>query len=65
MLTTVTIPESVTSIGREAFYNCKNLSEVSFKGTMAEWNEVSKGVDWNSSCPFAVVKCSDGDVAVR
>ena len=65
MLTTVTIPESVTSIGREAFYNCKNLSEVSFKGTMAEWDEVSKGVDWNSSCPFAVVKCSDGDVAVR
>ena len=65
MLTTVTIPESVTSIGSEAFYNCKNLSEVSFKGTMAEWDEVSKGVNWNSSCSFAVVKCSDGDVAVR
>ena len=65
MLTTVTIPESVTSIGREAFYNCKNLSEISFKGTMVEWDEVSKGGDWNSSCPFAVVKCSDGDVAVR
>ena len=64
-LTSVTIPESVTSIGRVAFYNCKNLSEVSFKGTMAEWDEVSKGVNWNSSCPFAVVKCSDGDVAVR
>ncbi len=29
-LTTLTIPESVTSIGKDAFYNCKNLNVVKY-----------------------------------
>ena len=32
-LTAVTIPSSVTSIGRGAFYNCTALAEITFSGT--------------------------------
>lgn len=31
-LTSVTIPSSVTSIGTQAFYNCTNLTSVTFLG---------------------------------
>ena len=63
-LTSVTIPDSVTSIGRYAFYGCDSLTSVTFEGTMAEWNAVYKGSQWNDDCPFTEVECSDGNVSV-
>ncbi|MBQ7712345.1 MAG: leucine-rich repeat protein, partial [Clostridia bacterium] len=46
-LTTVTIPSTVTSIGSYAFRNCTGLTTINFQGTMAQWNAISKGSDWN------------------
>ena len=63
-LTSITIPDSVTSIGERAFRDCTSLTSVTFEGTMAKWNAVSKDYRWNYDCPFSVVKCSDGEVAV-
>ena len=60
----VTIPDSVTSIGSDAFYNCDSLTSVTFEGTVAEWNSVDKGSLWKHNCPFTEVKCSDGSVPV-
>ena len=63
-LTTVIIPNSVTSIGIYAFRGCSGLKYVKFEGTVAEWNVIEKGFSWSLSCPFTYVECSDGDVSV-
>ena len=44
-LTSITIPDSVTSIGYGAFYDCSSLTSVYFKGTKAEWDNITTGVD--------------------
>ncbi len=40
-LTTVTIGNSVTSIGDSAFYNCSRLKTVFYKGSAEQWNKIS------------------------
>ena len=42
-LTSVTIPDSVTSIGDIAFYGCTALKTVYYKGTAADWVKISIG----------------------
>lgn len=42
-LTSITIPDSVTSIGNAAFYNCSSLKEVNYKGTEEQWNNIEIG----------------------
>lgn len=42
-LTEINIPNSVTTIGESAFYNCTNLTTVNFRGTEAQWNAISIG----------------------
>ena len=37
MLTSVTIPETVTSIGERAFYNCTGLTAINYTGDIAGW----------------------------
>ncbi len=40
-ITSITIPKSVTSIERYAFFDCKNLKSVKYLGTDAEWEGVA------------------------
>lgn len=40
-LKSITIPNSVTTIGSFAFYDCKKLAEVYYKGTSEDWNKIS------------------------
>ncbi|MBQ4585160.1 MAG: InlB B-repeat-containing protein [Clostridia bacterium] len=40
-LTSITIPNSVTSIGSEAFYNCQSLTSVNYLGTIEQWCNIS------------------------
>lgn len=64
-LISVTIPDSVTSMGDHTFRDCSKLTSVAFEGTKAEWNNITKGTDWNESCPFAAVVCSDGTIPYK
>ena len=50
-LTSVNIPNSVTSIGECAFYTCISLKDLYFDGTKAQWNNVTKGYQWNYNVP--------------
>ena len=59
-LTTIVIPGSVTAIGWYAFQNCSLLTFIAFKGTMAQWNAITKDSEWNSDIPASYVTCTDG-----
>ena len=61
-LTSVTIPDSVTTIGDGAFSNCSNLTSITFEGTVAQWNAISKGSYWTYKVPATKVVCSNGTV---
>ena len=63
-LTSVVIPDSVTTIGYRAFYDCDKLSSIAYEGTIAQWNAISKGSEWNDEVPATYVQCSDGQAAL-
>ena len=44
-LTNIVIPVTVESIGDCAFYDCTSLTSVYYKGTEAEWNNITIGTD--------------------
>ena len=59
-LTSVNIPNSVTSIGEYAFYNCSSLKSINYGGTKEQWKAIPKGSSWNSYTGSYTVTCTDG-----
>lgn len=55
-LASITIPDSVTSIGHDAFSGCGSLT-INYTGTKAEWEALNVSLPRGSS-----VSCSDGDI---
>lgn len=47
-LTSITIPDGVTSIGERAFYNCSSLTSIQYRGTQEQWSAIDKGVEWDN-----------------
>ena len=41
-LTSIVIPDSVTSIGSGAFQTCHNLRTINYTGTEEQWNAISR-----------------------
>ena len=63
-LKTLEIEKGVGKIEEKAFEDCKTLSEITYTGTVAEWNKIEKGRKWNCDVPAQFVKCSDGEVSI-
>ncbi|MCI8988241.1 MAG: leucine-rich repeat protein [Clostridia bacterium] len=61
-LTSITIPDSVTSIGISVFYKCASLTNITFEGTKAQWKAIEKGYSWNNNTGNYTVHCTDGDI---
>lgn len=61
-ITAVTIPESVTEIGEVALYSCGSLTRISFNGTMAQWNSITKSLHWDKYTDNYTVYCTDGEI---
>ena len=63
LVTELVIPDGVTSIGKEAFDACSYLKDITYKGTKAEWQKITKGEDWISYYRMDfTVHCTDGDL---
>lgn len=60
----ITFGKSVKSIDTYAFEECGSLTSITFEGTIAEWDAISKGSNWNSNVPATEVVCSDGTAVI-
>lgn len=63
-LESVTLPSDLSRVSGEIFKNCVALTEINYKGTVAQWNVLIKEDNWNSGCAATLVHCSDGDVSL-
>ena len=43
-----------------AFSRCTDLTDITFQGTMQQWNNISKGTDWNYNTGSYTITCTDG-----
>ncbi len=57
LLTSVTIPDTITALGADVFEDCASLETIEFGGTMMQWHELVKDDDDNKQWEVA---CSDG-----
>lgn len=62
-LTSIIIPDSVKYIGQAAFNGCSRLTRIDFQGTKAEWESMSKDVNWKGGLGDFVVYCTDGTIS--
>ena len=62
MLTSVSIPDNVTSIGSSTFENCIDLTSIVYNGTIAQWGVISLGSNWNRNTGNYTIHCTDGDI---
>ena len=61
-LTSIVIPNSVISIKNRAFGHCSALNTIKYKGTIFQWDNITKETGWNENVPATVVHCTDGEV---
>ncbi len=61
-LTSVTIPDSVTSIEKEAFYGCSELTDIQFNGSVKDWQAIEKAENWDSYTGDYTITCTDGTI---
>ena len=65
-LTSLEIPNSVTEIRNTPFANCDNLTSVRYKGTIDDWNKITKGTYWwTNELKFTYIQCLDGNVNIK
>ena len=61
-LTSITIPDSVTIIEEYAFFYYTSLTRIKFNGTIAQWNAIPKGSNWDVGTNVYTVYCTDGEI---
>ena len=63
-LHTVIVPDSVTSIGLEAFVECTALKNVVFQGTTERWRTLTLEEGWCNYTSAIEVTCSNGTIPI-
>ena len=61
-LTSITIPSSLKNLGGCVFGHCNNLRDIIFKGTVEQWEAISKSSAWNVRMTNYTIHCTDGDL---
>ena len=63
-LTSIKIPNCTISFEDRVFNKCIKLMNITFAGTVEQWNAIEKGYQWKSDVPATKVVCSDGEVSL-
>ena len=63
-LRSVVLPSSLTSIEESLFIGCSCLSSITYRGTVAQWNALSKGSNWSQKVLASYVQCADGRIEI-
>ncbi len=64
------VGKSLKKLGCVAFARCKELKDIYYSGTKADWNAIEKfdqgntGSEWNAYCSEITVHCADGNLIV-
>ena len=58
----IIIPQSVKRIAKEAFAFSEDLTNITYTGTKAQWEEIKKHHSWYQECYVEKVHCTDGNV---
>ena len=58
-ITEITIPSSVTRIRPRVFFNCRMVN-ISYTGTIAQWEAIEFGDNWDYAFRTNTIHCSDG-----
>ena len=67
LITSIVIPSSVTEIGSGALRANNFLENISYTGTVEQWNAIyfeNGSFKWNDGIPATEVVCSDGTVSL-
>ncbi len=62
-LKSITIGTGVKRIDEYAFRGCKELTSISFDGTVAEWQAITLEFNWDSDSGAYTITCTDGTIA--
>lgn len=64
-LTEVELPNSITEfVGSNIFNHCYRLETITFKGTVSEWNNISKVDNWYAYTGIKRIVCTDGTITL-
>lgn len=61
-LKTLVLPQSITVLEREIFWDTPQLAELTFLGSVVEWNKIEKAPSWADGSSLETIHCSDGDI---
>ena len=64
-LTSLTMSNLLHIMGDGMLGYCSKLSNITFEGTKVEWNEISKGSNWNHYLSALYVQCTDGKAVIQ
>jgi hypothetical protein len=62
-LSTLKLPISLTSIGKNLFKSTPALTTVSYAGKMSDWNNISFATSWHDAS-LTSIRCSDGTIVL-
>lgn len=59
---TVYLPSSIRGIGAHAFSGCVSLTNITYQGTTAQWNSLSKDTGWNANTGNYTIYCTNNSI---
>ena len=62
-LTSIRLPVTITDFGQGIFSYSKDLLDIYYEGTKAQWEAVEKAYLWDNDTGSYTIHCSDGDIS--